>query len=765
MQNNTPRKKLYIKIIIFLGILGFICVGIFVCIMSLYFLGKEESKTEKNKNEDPGISNYFQISEEMSPIQTENWGEVAAGNVFILLEENSQEDKLKDIVKSMDGEIIGEFPEIGLYQVSANINASGELLDYIKQIKEYTEVETVVPDMMVYKKEIKGKPCTIYGYEDIYDENNNLQVYQRIGLDKAWRYINTSKVKLNNIQVGVVDTGLNTTDISTEINGEVKIEALDKSDVNNKPSRDDKGKIDMGHLNHGTAVTNMIGADWDNGGVVGVAGGLKDKLNIKVANTATSPSSLKQVDIEFMGGSYSSQTISHIQRQIDNGAKIINYSMGFEKPGPQNHGWTNIYRKYAQYIQKKHPDVVLVVVAGNEGNLGVKLDGTNYGFGGLNLDNIITVGSVDKHGNPSYFSNRSDEKDGEITLSAVGSTVPVGFGKDGKVVSVDGTSFSTPQVTGAISILKSINPELKAAEIKKILRETGDTEVYIKNEPGLVSQVDKDIGGRILRIDKAVLRVIQELPEDKRPEITDQWELEELSKVDAYAVKQQRDGNGGQRYDIKAGIDLASVGGTSLQIEMQNENGLIGGESIQKLEEAGTVEWDFGFLNQEEADEILTITRMDTSACTKLFLQQSGMEMDGSAQIPLVGIDTVTARPKIHLNSTIVIESDGSVDIILKGKDNITITEDGQSFPTEFDMHAEVEGTLDEFNNVKAEGTYTMNYIVELPPDIVSMLGIDSYADSTLGEIEIDGNIIGNTFNGTIFIPEDNVKRTINAKV
>jgi subtilisin family serine protease len=60
-----------------------------------------------------------------------------------------------------------------------------------------------------------------------------------------------------------------------------------------------------------------------------------------------------------------------------------------------------------------------------------------------------------------------------------------------------GTSAATPQVSAAAALLLSLNPDLSAAEIKQILSDTA--------RPG-----PAEVGGKILAVDQAVLKVINQ---------------------------------------------------------------------------------------------------------------------------------------------------------------------------------------------------------------------------------------------------------------
>lgn len=66
--------------------------------------------------------------------------------------------------------------------------------------------------------------------------------------------------------------------------------------------------------------------------------------------------------------------------------------------------------------------------------------------------------------------------------------------------------MATPQVTAAACFIRSINPGLNASAIKNILIETG-----YQNINGMAAP--EELGGRVLAVDEAVMRAIDERPE------------------------------------------------------------------------------------------------------------------------------------------------------------------------------------------------------------------------------------------------------------
>jgi hypothetical protein len=610
---SSPVSRSFPKIAILIGAIAIFCVLISCCF--LFLAGSPDS-------EKLGKTDYKE-SVAGNSIKTEKWGEIQKNQLLVMLLDSSSREDANKIASQVKGKIVGEIEFINLFQIETTIENEAKLEETIALLEKNPQIEAVGPDVVLTLKQIKAEPCKIL--DDMYTVGDNSKHYEMIGMQRAWDMINASGVKLNKVHVGVTDSGLNNT--SEELKGKIKISAMSNDDVNNTPDVDSRGNWNTGGYNHGTAVTNMIAGDWGNGGTRGVAGGLKEFLTVTVSNLTAGGSSYKETSkddedlsqIESGGKTYTVKTFAKMIDQIKNGAEVINYSWGSQYPNASNAFRNKITRKFLEKVHKKYPKVVFVAAAGNEAltHNGV-LDGTNYDFGGTPAPNLITVGSVDKEGKRSEFSNKVT-KDGEITLVAVGTDVPAVIDKvTGEAVPISGTSFATPQVSGTIAILKSINPDLTAEQIKKILVETATTQIANPAISERIKDVEPEAGGPLLQLDKAVLKVLLEHPEYKDKDFTEQTlaeKLQKISRVEIYADRKQEDE---LSFDIFAKIDELRQDGTNVVADT-NGPGLLSGRS-QYLTKPETVKWSFSFLNQGESATI-KVTRQDSGACATLFLK------------------------------------------------------------------------------------------------------------------------------------------------
>lgn len=205
---------------------------------------------------------------------------------------------------------------------------------------------------------------------------------------------------------------------------------------------------------HGTHVSGLIAAQRNNGkGIDGVAD------NVRIMMLRVVPD----------GDEYDKDIALAIRYAVDNGAKVINMSFGKSFSPEKN--WVDSAIRYAE----QH-DVLVLHSSGNEGaNIDEKEVFPNSWLKQWNTvaSNFITVGaSSDPKISGSItaeFSNYGKER---VDVFAPGvkiySTMPGGdrYGNQ------QGTSMSTPIVSGIAALLRSYYPHLTAVQIKQIIEKS-----------------------------------------------------------------------------------------------------------------------------------------------------------------------------------------------------------------------------------------------------------------------------------------------------
>jgi cell wall-associated protease len=205
---------------------------------------------------------------------------------------------------------------------------------------------------------------------------------------------------------------------------------------------------------HGTHVSGLIAAQRNNGvGIDGVAD------NVRIMMLRVVPD----------GDEYDKDIALAIRYAVDNGAKVINMSFG--KSFSPEKAWVDSAIRYAET-----KDVLVLHSSGNEGtNIDEKEVFPNPWLKQWNTvaSNFITVGaSSDPKISGSLtaeFSNYGKER---VDVFAPGvkiySTMPGG----NQYGSQQGTSMSTPIVSGIAALIRSYYPNLSAIQVKKIIEKS-----------------------------------------------------------------------------------------------------------------------------------------------------------------------------------------------------------------------------------------------------------------------------------------------------
>lgn len=208
---------------------------------------------------------------------------------------------------------------------------------------------------------------------------------------------------------------------------------------------------------HGTHIGGVIAACTNNG--IGIAG-ISSQAQIMVLKVAN-----------FIGQARSASVASAIYYAVDQGARVINLSLGSELV-------TDLEIAAAQYAQQR--DVLIIVAAGNRG---VSTQTQGY----PKLPGVLVVGASDQAGVRAGFSNFG----AHLSLLAPGVDVlslrakntdfialsdPLDYPAESAVVGEDknyyrasGTSFSAAIASGIAAQILSHRPDLSSFALREIL--------------------------------------------------------------------------------------------------------------------------------------------------------------------------------------------------------------------------------------------------------------------------------------------------------
>uniref|UniRef100_UPI003F492176 S8 family serine peptidase n=1 Tax=Nonomuraea bangladeshensis TaxID=404385 RepID=UPI003F492176 len=249
---------------------------------------------------------------------------------------------------------------------------------------------------------------------------------KQIGAPAAWEGGHTGA----GVKVAVLDSGVDAT--HPDLEGKVTIRANFTEDAD---GRDLTG--------HGTHVAATIAG---NGQTKGVAPGAV-LLDGKVCADGCPTSSI----------------LAGMQWAVDNGAKVINLSLG----SPDSQG-LDLLEQAVQSLSERH-GVLVVAAAGN-------------GYGARTLsspasaDAALAVGAVDRSDGMAEFSSRGPRVGDSAVkpeITAPGTDIVAARGKDsggdGLYVSRSGTSMAAPHVAGAAAILAGRHPDWDGRKLKATL--------------------------------------------------------------------------------------------------------------------------------------------------------------------------------------------------------------------------------------------------------------------------------------------------------
>ncbi|BCJ85088.1 S8 family peptidase [Effusibacillus dendaii] len=268
--------------------------------------------------------------------------------------------------------------------------------------------------------------------------------FPKIQIEHAWKYTTGNSHTI----IAVVDTGVDAD--HPEFEGQLVAghNMIDDSDN----TADDNG--------HGTHVAGVIVARTNN--VEGVAG-----MNW---NSKVMP--VKALDTDGSGTVY--DIADGIRWAADHGAEVINLSLGeYEN--------SSYLEQAIQYATSK--DVLVVAAMGNDDT-----DKPSYPAA---YPNVLAVTAVDQDGKRATFSNYG----GHAGVSAPGVSIASTF-PDSRYAAMSGTSMASPHVAGLAGLIRSINPNLHANEVRDIIQHTA-------SDLGAPGQ-DPYFGSGLINVSKAI---------------------------------------------------------------------------------------------------------------------------------------------------------------------------------------------------------------------------------------------------------------------
>ncbi len=382
---------------------------------------------------------------------------------------------IKTTINAYQAKTIKKMRRSNIYQLQIPKDLTVE--EMLWALERNPDVEYACPNTIVYITAVRSPNDTFFDYQ--YALRNT---GQDIGIPgsphgknkadikalEAWEETKGSK----DIIIAVIDTGIDFghPDLKNKLDLEDKLlsNGYDFANDDEDPT-DDQG--------HGTFIAGIAAAHTDNNeGVAGVAWDCKI-LPIKA--------------ISEDGTGYVSWLIDAIYHAVDNGADVINMSLGFAL-GPDE-----VVPPLEDALQYAHSqDVVCVASAGN--------DGEPVLYPAAYDEFCLAVAATDFDDLRPTWSNYGPEVDVAAPGVRIVGCVPTWYWGEGSIPYgfLGGTSTSVPHVVGMVALIKSIKPWLSVDEIMNVVRFSAD-DTNSSDNPGK----DDFIGYGRINMEKALVPI------------------------------------------------------------------------------------------------------------------------------------------------------------------------------------------------------------------------------------------------------------------
>ncbi|HVP92096.1 MAG TPA: S8 family peptidase [Terriglobales bacterium] len=361
------------------------------------------------------------------------------------------------ILRSFEAGKVRHLPAVGVFR--AEKPASMSLSEAMALLRQNPDVESVRPDFRTRMFAVPNDPFfKTYQYNlrnlgGTLTIGSGIQITLTAGADikavLAWDRTTGSA----SVVIAFLDTGVDMSHVELKN----KVVSAGRDFVN--------GDMDATDDNwHGTWTAGIAAAETNNDeGIAGVAWGCM-VLPVKV--------------LDADGNGYYDELIDGLTWAADNGAKVVNLSLGGDVDDPA-------LEAACKYAYDK--GVVIVAAAGN--------DGTSVSYPAAYDSYVLAVAATDATDVHASFSNPGPQIDvaapGEWILGPVPQWyagpdyLPYVFGS--------GTSAAAPQVAGLAALIRSAKSWLTAKQVMDIIRYTADD----VNKPTLPGKDDEIGYGRI----------------------------------------------------------------------------------------------------------------------------------------------------------------------------------------------------------------------------------------------------------------------------
>jgi len=391
------------------------------------------------------------ITEEGTPVEIE----AVKGQIIILFKLTIPASTAESTVVSNGGSVIAKIPAIRYYLVGV---ASGSEMQFIEKMRQDPNVIYAIPHIPLKPQQANLQPNEWNYYSS--DSSGNFNWYHKeINDPLAWSLVNKSLV--SEIEIGIIESSYyGLSEGSEDFVGRLL-------NMPSFPILDDHDDAI-----HGTIVTALAAAEGNNDfGNVGVNWWSKIRL-------LSQSKSLYLYDL---------------LKAVSEGSDVVNISIASgDGDGSCDTNLIVNNETFTKFIEDQSlfelinalnvvkPNFLVVKAAGNDNCL--HLSGKFF-----KPSNLIIVGASNKNGGKSSFSDYGGHF---IDIAAPGEDIgfiDYSLSKLGQAyLTTEGTSFSTPLVTGAAALVWGNEPNLTPRQVIKRLKDTANPfrDVYPDGEFG-----------------------------------------------------------------------------------------------------------------------------------------------------------------------------------------------------------------------------------------------------------------------------------------
>ena len=429
------------------------------------YYSEEETKEEQvekftetvDERAEKTLLDYEQAEEERS--NSDNL-EYEVGKILVTFNTDIKEEDIAKIAEHMGSKysilnnqnINEDLPEHTLDRLETIKNQDFPIIAYMELATDQTvEKATNILNTLscVSKASANGISMQVETLKtnlDVNDPDVEKQTYlQQIHLPKVWKTWLEANGYSESVDIAVIDTGIDILheDLKKQYIPERSVSLVHKgTDIQIERMNEENDYLKgVTGADHGTHVAGIIAARSNNQkGVVGIASianssyDVRGMRRIMAINASTIGKDKEGKNVCVF---YDSDLIVAINYAVNNGARVINMSLGGET-------YNAAMQEIINYA--KAADVIICAAAGNKGE-----NITHYPAA---YENVIAVGSVDGNNNRSTFSNMGIYLDIVAPGEDIYNCLP-----NSKYTYATGTSMASPIVAVSAALLCSMNFE------------------------------------------------------------------------------------------------------------------------------------------------------------------------------------------------------------------------------------------------------------------------------------------------------------------